>query len=208
MSDTTIEMGNEIDQQKTHNIVKEWNIYNGNKWVISASENGSLCLNVLTNNLQALSQAQGVIAIIIMQDGYKLLASDVKKENKTIILSLKSNLSQSNYSDFPLKLVNRIMLDIVALWKEATGKEKWDFAEASGLWKVHPDEDGWQRTATLDKYLDFRKMPKFPRWITVIESARFVLQEVKKRNFVSDKIKKIEQNVEELEGVLKGKVAA
>jgi two-component system sensor histidine kinase ChiS len=108
----------------------------------------------------------------------------------------------------PFTLANRIMIDSVALWKEATKKEKWDFAEASGLWKVHPDEDGWQRTATLDKYLDFRKMPKFPRWNTVIESARFVVKEARKRKCESEKIMDIERNVEELEGVLKGRVVA
>jgi two-component system sensor histidine kinase ChiS len=90
-----------------------------------------------------------------------------------------------------------MMIDTIALWKEATGKEKWDFAEASGLWKVHPDEDGWQRTATLDNHLDFRKMPKFlpPRWMSVIESAGFVLMEATRLNFASDKCNSIEQNI-------------
>jgi two-component system sensor histidine kinase ChiS len=105
----------------------------------------------------------------------------------------------------PFELGNRIMISTVALWKEATGREKWDFAEASGLWKVHPDEDGWQRTATLDKYLDFRKMPQFPRWQTIFESARFVVAEARKQGCRSERIAVIEANIRELEEALKGK---
>jgi two-component system sensor histidine kinase ChiS len=104
----------------------------------------------------------------------------------------------------PFALGNRIMIDTISLWKESTGKEKWDFAEASGLWKVHPDEDGWQRTATLDKYLDFRKMPKFPRWINVIESARFVIREAEKRSCKSGLIQELRCSLNELDTVLKG----
>jgi two-component system sensor histidine kinase ChiS len=134
----------------------------------------------------------------------KNLGTELIEANKHMMEQL--TLGETQKAD-PFALGNRIMVDTLTLWKDATGKEKWEFAEKSGLWKVHPDEDGWQRTATLDKYLDFRKMPKFPRWITVIESARFVLQEVNKLNFVSEKTKCIEQNLEELEGVLKGTVA-
>jgi two-component system sensor histidine kinase ChiS len=96
----------------------------------------------------------------------------------------------------------------LTLRKESTNKENWDFAESSGLWKVHPDEDGWQRTEILDKCLDFGKIPKFPRWNTVIESSRFAVKEAQKRKYDSEKITEIERNVEELEWVLKGRVVA
>lgn len=106
----------------------------------------------------------------------------------------------------PIAIGHRIMVESVALWKEATGREKWDFAESSGLWKVHTDEDGWQRTATLDKYLDFRRMPRFPRWLNIMESARFVIKEAKRSGHDSERIIEIEEKVRLLEKVLKWKL--
>jgi CheY-like chemotaxis protein len=120
--------------------------------------------------------------------------------NKSIMKQF--TLRDTEKSD-PFMLGYQIMTSAMALWKEATGCEKWEFAEKSGLWKVHPDENGWQRTATLDKYLDFRKMPKFPRWNTIVLSAQFVLDEAKKRKYNQTRIDEIERMLQELEGVLK-----
>jgi two-component system, sensor histidine kinase ChiS len=130
------------------------------------------------------------------------LSAQFGASNKKLIEQL--TVTESPKTD-SFTLGNKIMINTIALWKEATGKEKCDFAEASGLWKVHPDEDGWQRTITLDKYLDFRKMPKFPRWITIIQSARFVIKEIEKCKYVTEKTIELERQVKELETFLKGK---
>jgi hypothetical protein len=73
------------------------------------------------------------------------------------------------------ELANRIMLLVIQLWKKKTGKTRIEFAQQSGLWKIHIDANGWQRTQTLDKYLDVQKVPKNPRWKTIIESAEYVI---------------------------------
>ena len=99
----------------------------------------------------------------------------------------------------PFSLGSQLMNKTISLWKEATGKEKWEFAGQSGLWKIHPDEDGWQRTVTLDKYLDIRKWPKFPRWNVVIQSANFVLGEAQKLGQSGTKVEEIVSMVKDLE---------
>ena len=132
------------------------------------------------------------------------LSAECITANKRMIEQLRDTRYQKID---PFALANKIMVTSVALWKEATGREKWEFADQSRLWKIHPDEDGWQRTVTLDKYLDFRKMPKFPRWTAVVASAQFVIKAVQKKGYVSDSIGEIEQNVKELETALKDDVA-
>lgn len=72
-------------------------------------------------------------------------------------------------------LAGEIMQAVLRLWEELSQGNRADFAEASGLWTVHADADGWRRTQTLDKYLDSNKTPRQPRWSVVRESARYVL---------------------------------
>lgn len=78
---------------------------------------------------------------------------------------------ETNYTE----LAYRIMLLVIQIWKKRTGKTKIEFAQQSRLWKIHLDPNGWQRTQTLDKYLEYQKVPKNPRWKTIIDSAEFVL---------------------------------
>lgn len=73
-------------------------------------------------------------------------------------------------------LAGEIMQAVLQLWTELTRGNRADFAEASGLWTVRADPDGWRRTQTLDKYLDPHKTPRQPRWSKVQESARYVLE--------------------------------
>lgn len=71
-------------------------------------------------------------------------------------------------------LAHRIMQTALSLWEAATNLTPVEFAEASGIWKIHQDANGWRRAQTLDKYLDSQKVPKNPRWQKVFESARYV----------------------------------
>jgi len=79
-------------------------------------------------------------------------------------------------------LAHRIMQTTLSLWEDATKLAPVEFAEASGIWKIHQDANGWRRAQTLDKYLDSRKTPKNPRWQKVVESARYVETLYVKRN--------------------------
>ena len=72
-----------------------------------------------------------------------------------------------------LALAAQIMDGAVEFWKASTGGSKADFAEESGLWKTHPDTNGWRRTATLDKYLDPLRIPRLPKWKTIFATVEF-----------------------------------
>ena len=76
----------------------------------------------------------------------------------------------------PGRLAAEILAKSLRLWEVATGKDRADFAEESGLWSIQIDGNGWRRTQTLDKYLDPRKPLKLPRWSKVLDSARFAIE--------------------------------
>jgi two-component system, sensor histidine kinase ChiS len=73
------------------------------------------------------------------------------------------------------RLIVAVMTLSLDYWAEATGTMKVDLAEQSGLWKVYTNLDGWERTQTLDRYLDVQTLPRKPRRRQVIRTAEFVL---------------------------------
>lgn len=60
-------------------------------------------------------------------------------------------------------------------WIECSGADKFDLARDSKLWTVYTNLDGWERTQTLDKYLDVSTLPKRPNWKKVLATVDFVL---------------------------------
>lgn len=74
-------------------------------------------------------------------------------------------------------LAVELMNEVLALWCARTGGNKADLAEASGIWKIHPDANGWRRTATLDKYLALETIPRFPKWKNIQKTVEFVCQD-------------------------------
>ncbi len=66
------------------------------------------------------------------------------------------------------------------LWCAATGGTKPDLADASGLWKVHADRNGWRRAVTLDRYLELHKWPKNPKWRLLERTVEFVAESLGK----------------------------
>lgn len=40
---------------------------------------------------------------------------------------------------------------------------------------MYTNLDGWERTQTMDRYLDIRTLPQKPRWRQVVRTAEFVL---------------------------------
>lgn len=60
-------------------------------------------------------------------------------------------------------------------WIECSGADKFDLARDSKLWTVYTNLDGWERTQTLDKYLDVSTLPKRPNWKKVVATVDFVL---------------------------------
>lgn len=77
----------------------------------------------------------------------------------------------------PAGQISRVMRLALALWEKSTGKVAVDLAQASDLWTVQVDGNGWRRAQTLEKYLDASKVPRNPRWKTVEATVRYVLEE-------------------------------
>lgn len=82
--------------------------------------------------------------------------------------------------------VKNSMVEVMRLsinyWMECTQLSKADLARRSGLWKVYTNEDGWERTQTLDRYLSLETMPKHPRRKKVHQTARYVLSNCQHKN--------------------------
>jgi two-component system, sensor histidine kinase ChiS len=60
-------------------------------------------------------------------------------------------------------------------WTESTSLTKAELARRSRLWSVYTNQDGWERTQTLDRYLQIATFPQKPQWFKVLKTADFVL---------------------------------
>ncbi|MCP4721740.1 MAG: response regulator [Desulfobacteraceae bacterium] len=105
-------------------------------------------------------------------------APSVQQEIKSIDTALEA-VSRTLLSPEKQETRNHLAILVMNLsidyWVEATHTEKFALARQSGLWKVYTNQDGWERTQTLDKYLDIATLPKRPRWKLVLATADFVL---------------------------------
>lgn len=63
----------------------------------------------------------------------------------------------------------------IKFWDEATGGNRADLAEQSGIWSIYIEKDGYARTQTLNKYLSQSTLPDRPKWKNVLATANFVL---------------------------------
>jgi hypothetical protein len=101
----------------------------------------------------------------------------VKIENLTIELEQRNRSSnpqstKERLAGAGVKLLNMTL----EFWERNNpGKSKANLARSSGLWKVYVNLDGWERTQTLDKYLDENSFPRHPRWKKVIATVEYVL---------------------------------
>jgi two-component system, sensor histidine kinase ChiS len=68
-----------------------------------------------------------------------------------------------------------VMNSTLDYWIQCTGLSKADMASQSKLWKTYTNQDGWERTQTLDRYLDIETFPQRPAWAKVLKTAEFVL---------------------------------
>ena len=106
--------------------------------------------------------------------------SDIKIQEG--VRKLKTTLNQmENTLTNPMNDAQRRQLAVEAMnlalkyWKDETGNTKSDLAEQSGIWTVYINHNGFERTQTLDKYLDINHLPKQPRWQSIVETLDFVL---------------------------------
>lgn len=95
-------------------------------------------------------------------------------------------------------MIHEIMQHTVRLWEISTHSSRADFAENSGLWKVHMDANGWRRTQTLDRYLDRGRNLQRPQLQAVIESACYVIDLCSRLQYASDEVENLRNLVSKI----------
>lgn len=113
------------------------------------------------------------------------------KETLAIMEEGRGYLLPRHYPEKCRNAIHAMTLGL-AYWQEDTGLTKVALAEQSGIWKVYMDKNGFQRTQTLDKYLDANKFPKKPRWNQIFGTIDFVLQSCKTRSPLRQKLKALQ----------------
>lgn len=88
-------------------------------------------------------------------------------------------------STSPRRLLVELLQKSLRYWEIETGLSKFDLAEQSGLWTVTLDIST-RKTRTLDRYLREETLPKRPRWVVVLNTARFVLDHVNTPGYRED----------------------
>lgn len=77
--------------------------------------------------------------------------------------------------------LRELAVEVMALslrcWRQTTGKGKIDLAEESRIWTATLDSGGTYRTRTLDRYLRLQTLPPNPRFVDVVDTGYFVLNE-------------------------------
>ncbi len=95
-------------------------------------------------------------------------------------------------NDGPATVKRHLIVEVMDLavnyWVDSTRSTKVDLAHKSKLWKVYTNKDGWQRTQTMDKYLNVDTLPGRPRWKQVAETADFVLSRCDGHSFLRDRL--------------------
>ncbi len=156
--------------------------------------------------MKTVSRQEGVEKLeVVCKDVLRL----AQKEGSTIlscVQRLEASLLELN-SDLATQEFRKSLVELMQLaldtWMKKTKKGKLELAEESGIWRATLD-NGVYRTRTLDKYLTLDALPVKPRWKDVVQTAEFVLEQLRKKKVVSrnleraiEEIKKIAASLEE-----------
>jgi PAS domain-containing protein len=98
------------------------------------------------------------------------------KEIDILLEEMESLFTGNSFTENRNALAAQVMRLSLACWTETLGKDRLALAQESGLWKIHINQDGFERAQTLDRYLDASRFPKFPRISNIIYTAEFVLE--------------------------------
>jgi len=90
--------------------------------------------------------------------------------------SLPAGSETLEASDAFRRRLVELMQATLQAWERATRQSRVEFAEKSGIWRIHVD-DGRLRMRSMERYLNLAKLPRHPRWREVLRSAYFVLAE-------------------------------
>ena len=99
------------------------------------------------------------------------LLSGLTNSESGLLLDVKNTNDKSKLREQAVS----VMLSALAGWEHDLGKSKLDLAEESKIWPVYIDKS----TPTLDKYLNTDSCPKNPRSQRVVDTAEFVIRQMK-----------------------------
>ncbi len=114
----------------------------------------------------------------------KIFLNKIKQHKQQLILMSKNRVQQEfesivtkqlDKTEFCKHLV-KTMNDALNIWEVHTNTNRIELADKSKIWTVSID-DGTLRTRSLDKYLSFDKIPKNPRWRSVVRTCHFILSD-------------------------------
>ncbi len=130
-------------------------------------------LNANRMKLRELEFALNTLSPAILENNPPF-SHEIKSIEKALENLEHSLVPDSRRQDKRRLAVNLMNLSI-DYWQTTTGNDKVALAQGSNLWKVYMDTNGWERTQTLDKYLDLQSLPQRPRWDHILKTADFVL---------------------------------
>jgi hypothetical protein len=82
-----------------------------------------------------------------------------------------SSNTKTNVNNQPYQIIT-VMNLALKLWSASTSTNRAELARRSGLWKVYFDKDRWERTQTLDRYLQLHTLPAYPRMLPFETNGR------------------------------------
>jgi two-component system, sensor histidine kinase ChiS len=96
---------------------------------------------------------------------------DTKSHNQIIDqLQETSATNEIRYS------VIEVMQKSLECWETSTQKTKLELARESQIWHVNLEDGCYEKTRTLDRYLNLKTLPKNPRIREVVRTANYVLE--------------------------------
>lgn len=118
------------------------------------------------------SSLNGLLPVINEQNpGFM---NELKAIDEALDNAVRSLFTDERYES-KRHLAAEVMTCALEYWTESTGLTKAELAHQSRIWKVYANMDGWERTQTLDKYLQIDTFPQKPQWHKIFKTAEFVL---------------------------------
>ena len=130
----------------------------------------------LSRNRRSLQQMEETLSSLspLMREQYPGVIADLHAVDRSLARMCRE-LTPEAPGENPRQLIVEAMHLALDLWTETTLASKADLARRSGQWAVYVNQDGWERTQTLDRYLALHTLPARPRLKKVLLTGDFVL---------------------------------
>ena len=134
-------------------------------------------IDALTRNRRWLQQLEAAINGLtpLVLEQHPGFVDDLRVVDRSLE-RLEQELAQNFPEQDQRQLIVQTMKLALDLWADTTQTSKAELARRSGQWSVYVNQDGWERTQSLDRYLTLDTLPANPRLKTVFRTIDFVLE--------------------------------